>query len=300
MKKCDATVDPNCKEIDYIPLIKDIVHYFIVSVTVVVVAIPEGLPLAVTISLAYSVSQMQKEQNLVRRLDAAETMGGANVICTDKTGTLTQNKMTVKGLYTEDRVHIDDIDTVRFDQIHCNYLIAEGVAYNSSAHIETNKTTKKPEAVGNATEQGLLRYLMQHEVPHLENTMNDKAQHIVCQIPFDSLRKKGLTVIRHPQTPGVIRVFAKGAPDFMLKDCTSYFGADGNQLQLSQDKKDEIVNNIIRNSFGKKALRTLLIAYKDLTEDQYQTLKSQNNNFEHEEDKAILETDLTMLCIFGL
>jgi magnesium-transporting ATPase (P-type) len=120
-------------------------------------------------------------------------------------------------------VHIDDIDSVRFEHINCNYLIAEGVAYNST----------KAEAVGNATEQGLLRYLMQHEVPNLEDTMNEKAKHIICQIPFDSLRKKGLTVIRHPQTTGKIRVFAKGAPDFMLKDCTQYIGADGHTLELS-------------------------------------------------------------------
>ena len=84
---------------------KGIVNAIIVAITIIVVAVPEGLPLAVTISLAYSVNQMRRENNLVRRLEAAETMGGANEILTDKTGTLTQNKMTVIQLYTEGTTH---------------------------------------------------------------------------------------------------------------------------------------------------------------------------------------------------
>jgi Ca2+ transporting ATPase len=82
--------------------IKEFVHFFIIAITVVVVAMPEGLPLAVTISLAYSVMKMKKENNLVRKIEASETMGGADQICTDKTGTLTQNKMTVRGLWCGD------------------------------------------------------------------------------------------------------------------------------------------------------------------------------------------------------
>lgn len=78
-----------------------IINALIIAITIVVVAVPEGLPLAVTLSLAYSVNQMRKENNLVRRLEAAETMGGANEICTDKTGTLTENKMTVVEFYCE-------------------------------------------------------------------------------------------------------------------------------------------------------------------------------------------------------
>lgn len=81
-----------------------LVNYLILSITVIVVAVPEGLPLAVTISLAYSVAKMRKENNLVRRLDASETMGGANEVCTDKTGTLTKNQMTVQQLYINDQV----------------------------------------------------------------------------------------------------------------------------------------------------------------------------------------------------
>jgi Ca2+ transporting ATPase len=99
--------DPNCLPVDYIGLIKELVRFLIVSITIIVVAIPEGLPLAVTISLAYSVGKMKDKECLVRRIDASETMGGADQICTDKTGTLTENKMTTKAIYMFGRVITD-------------------------------------------------------------------------------------------------------------------------------------------------------------------------------------------------
>ena len=92
----------NSGQFDFMAFLSEVVHFFIIAITIVVVAMPEGLPLAVTISLAYSVMKMKQENNLVRKLDASETMGGADQICTDKTGTLTQNKMTVRGLWTMD------------------------------------------------------------------------------------------------------------------------------------------------------------------------------------------------------
>jgi calcium-translocating P-type ATPase len=97
--------DGNTQSLFTIDTLKELVGYVIIAITVIVVAVPEGLPLAVTISLAYSVMQMKKENNLVRKLDASETMGGANEICTDKTGTLTKNQMTVKEVYLLDQVH---------------------------------------------------------------------------------------------------------------------------------------------------------------------------------------------------
>jgi len=93
------------KEFKGVIFMSDLIDMFIIGITVVVVAMPEGLPLAVTISLAYSVAKMKDENNLVRKLEASETMGGADQICTDKTGTLTQNKMTVRGLWTLDTIY---------------------------------------------------------------------------------------------------------------------------------------------------------------------------------------------------
>lgn len=139
-----------------------VLNAFIIAITVIVVAVPEGLPLAVTISLAFSVSKMFEEHNLVRRLHASETMGGANEICSDKTGTLTQNRMTVQAVY----LNGDTTNGESFPSIHLNQnanILAESVVYNSSAFIETESSGLKV-VKGNVTEAGLLKYLMGSKV----------------------------------------------------------------------------------------------------------------------------------------
>lgn len=113
-----------------------ILNALIIGVTIVVVAVPEGLPLAVTISLAYSVGQMHKENNLVRKLHASETMGGANELCTDKTGTLTQNRMTVQAFYINGETQLGDGNASLLINKNCN-ILAESIIYNSSAFVET-------------------------------------------------------------------------------------------------------------------------------------------------------------------
>ena len=135
-----------------------LVNYLILSITVIVVAVPEGLPLAVTISLAYSVAKMRKENNLVRRLDASETMGGANEICTDKTGTLTKNQMTVQQVYLNDQVIVGRPN--KFSQTYkSSQLITQGVLFNCSARIEKSASGQL-EPKGNCTEVGIIKYLL--------------------------------------------------------------------------------------------------------------------------------------------
>lgn len=116
-----------------------LVNYLILSITVIVVAVPEGLPLAVTISLAYSVMKMKEENNLVRRLDASETMGGANEICTDKTGTLTKNQMTVQSIYLNDQVLAGRVPKNFAKDFPSSELMIQGVLFNCSARIERNE-----------------------------------------------------------------------------------------------------------------------------------------------------------------
>lgn len=144
------------------PNVIGVLNAFIIAITVIVVAVPEGLPLAVTISLAFSVSKMFEEHNLVRRLHASETMGGANEICSDKTGTLTQNRMTVQAVY----LNGDTTNGESFPSIHLNQnanILAESVVYNSSAFVETESSGLKV-VKGNVTEAGLLKYLMGSKV----------------------------------------------------------------------------------------------------------------------------------------
>lgn len=134
-------------------------NFIIIAITVIVVAVPEGLPLAVTISLAYSVMKMKLENNLVRKLDASETMGGANEICTDKTGTLTQNKMSVRQFYTSEQVYSGRPRD--FNSIPSSDLLTKGVLYNCSARVETDPVTKRLVPKGNCTEQGLINFLIE-------------------------------------------------------------------------------------------------------------------------------------------
>lgn len=199
VKNCSEALDPStCVEMGFIPLLKEIVRYFIVAVTVIVVAIPEGLPLAVTISLAYSVAKMQKGNCLVRKIEASETMGGANQVVTDKTGTLTTNKMTVRGLYTMDQMFIEPqtFDRMKFQDLGNKDLMVEGVLYNCSAHTEVDKRTGNPIAVGNASEQGIIRFFIDNGIgANVESIFATKEKSIICSIPFDSQRKKSLVAI---------------------------------------------------------------------------------------------------------
>lgn len=135
------------------------VNFIIIAITVIVVAVPEGLPLAVTISLAFSVMKMKEENNLVRKLDASETMGGANEICTDKTGTLTKNQMSVKAFYTMDQIFMGR--PANFKDIKTTEILSQGVLYNCSARIEKDPVTHALVPKGNCTEQGLIRFLME-------------------------------------------------------------------------------------------------------------------------------------------
>lgn len=137
--------------------LNDIVSFAIISISLIIAAVPEGLPLAVTIALAFSVMQMKKDNNLVRKLEASETMGGANEICTDKTGTLTINQMTVQQFFTKGKIY-DAVPSGELRKLDTADILAESVLFNCSARIEQ----EKGETVvrGNSTEKGLIGFLI--------------------------------------------------------------------------------------------------------------------------------------------
>ncbi len=216
----------------------DLLDAFIIGVTVVVVAIPEGLPLAVTISLAYSVSKMADENNLVKQLDASETMGGANEICTDKTGTLTQNRMEVKEVYYRSEVKKGH-GTVPNDE-----LLAECVLYNSTAFVE-NEGGKRV-VKGNATECGLINYFLESSID-VDNLISNKSStgFQVFEIPFDSNRKMATSVVLHNGTRRH-RVFVKGAPEFVIKKCSHVLAREGN-IAFSDDLKLKVIKEVCKS-----------------------------------------------------
>ncbi|RAL08533.1 putative calcium transporting ATPase (Pmc1) [Aspergillus homomorphus CBS 101889] len=249
----------------------------IVTVTVIVVAIPEGLPLAVTLALAFATGRMLKEHNLVRQLRACETMGNATVICSDKTGTLTQNKMTaVVGLFGVSEsfgqlpndtssegipVHVPDA-VARFPASFKNLLVKSIVA-NSTAFEERRETGT--ELVGNKTEIALLQLAQEHL--GVVDLAAERAEVDLLQVyPFDSARKAMALVYRvHPDR---YRVLVKGAAEVVLRACNTVVCAssateeDVQVDHLSASDIESTEQSI--NAYASASLRTIGLAYRDL------------------------------------
>ena len=278
--------------------IADVLNAFILGITIVVVAIPEGLPLAVTIGLAFSVGKMQEENNLVRSMKSSETMGNANEICTDKTGTLTMNQMQVMEAYFEDDI-IQGQSNPAINSQHSAELITESIIYNSTAYIETNDNGVK-ETTGNVTEVGLIKYLTQSKVNAEKMIEQREKNEIIFKLPFNSKRKRATTVIKHPSQAGKVRVFVKGAPEIIIEKCVSLIGQRGEVMEMTPEKRDRIIYEDVVKKFARKCYRTLLLAYADYDEAKWEELKANRNNFESLEDKEGAEQGLTLIGVVGL
>lgn len=266
----------------------------ILGITIVVVAVPEGLPLAVTISLAYSVMKMKDDNNLVRRLDASETMGGANQICSDKTGTLTQNKMSVVEVYSEDKID-KNIDKWTNGTKHLFYLNA---GCNSTAQLLKDAENENKEIrQGSQTECGMLDFIRKYG----QDYQKLRSEHTeVYGIPFSSSRKRMTTVIKSEKNKDRYTVLVKGASEIILGLCTKYIGAGGNEAEMDEKKLDEIKNNVI-SKFANEAYRTLSIAYKEITKEEYDKLVNEFDLDDENEDlDQFLESELILISIIGI
>ncbi len=213
-----------------------------IAVTLIVVAVPEGLPMAVTLSLAYSMRRMLKEKNLVRRLHACETMGATTVICTDKTGTLTQNQMNV----SEACFYGCDSDVL--DGSEEAMLISENMAVNSTAHLSTDNNGATS-VIGNPTEGALLLWLKEKGIDYV--ALRDGCE-VLEEIPFSTDRKFMATVVNSPAL-GKDVLYVKGAPEIVYEMCSSTWG-DVDRATIREQLKD----------FQDKAMRTLGFAYRVL------------------------------------
>ncbi|XP_058619349.1 plasma membrane calcium-transporting ATPase 3b isoform X3 [Onychostoma macrolepis] len=265
------------------------VKFFIIGVTVLVVAVPEGLPLAVTISLAYSVKKMMKDNNLVRHLDACETMGNATAICSDKTGTLTTNRMTVVQAYINDQ-HFREVPDP--SQINSNTLeivvnaISINCAYTSKI-MPPDVEGGLPKQVGNKTECGLLGFLLDLKrdyVPVREQIPEEKLYKVYT---FNSVRKSMSTVVQMPD--GNFRLYSKGASEILLKKCSSILGANGEARSFKPRDRDEMVKKVIE-PMACEGLRTICIAYRDLPCDPEPDW----------DNEAEIVTDLTCISVVGI
>ena len=242
---------------------------FIIGVTIVVVAVPEGLPLSVTIALSYSTKKMLADKNLIRVLAACETMGNATNICSDKTGTLTENRMTVVKALFANVVQEDtalENDTVISADISnaAKEIILQGIGTCSTAKIIEKDDEYHPTIVGNKTEAALL-LLARSSFFGNDNFMSRRAaanfgkQGGSRLFPFSSHRKRMSVIVNNNSTSNWT-LYHKGAGEIVLEDCTSYLDADGNIKPMTDAKKEELQQMIKR--FASQALRCVALAHR--------------------------------------
>jgi Ca2+ transporting ATPase len=262
----------------------DYLRFFIVGVTVLVVAIPEGLPLAVTIALAFSVRKMLKDQNLVRHLDACETMGSATTICSDKTGTLTTNRMTVVQCYVGGKEFSTAVSLQQAMATSTADLLSLSIALNSTAEIlPPIQAGGLPEHTGNKTECALLQLMADMGVEYSKIRKEHSIGHMIT---FSSAKKRMSIVV--PLTNSSCRVFTKGASEIVLGLCTSLHQLDGSvdNAFLVHREAEAVIDK-----YASQAYRTLCLGYRDIAEP-IEVVKVWPD-----ED---IEKDLTCLAIVGI
>ncbi|XP_035886705.1 plasma membrane calcium-transporting ATPase 2 isoform X2 [Phyllostomus hastatus] len=265
------------------------VKFFIIGVTVLVVAVPEGLPLAVTISLAYSVKKMMKDNNLVRHLDACETMGNATAICSDKTGTLTTNRMTVVQAYIGD-VHYKEIPDPSSINAKTMELLVNAIAINSAYTTKILPPEKEgalPRQVGNKTECGLLGFVLDLKQDYEPVRSQMPEEKLYKVYTFNSVRKSMSTVIKLPDES--FRMYSKGASEIVLKKCCKILNAAGEPRVFRPRDRDDMVKKVIE-PMACDGLRTICVAFRDFP-------SSPEPDWDNEND---ILNDLTCICVVGI
>ncbi len=212
-----------------------------IAVTLVVVAVPEGLPMAVTLSLAYSMRRMLKSNNLVRKMHACETMGATTVICTDKTGTLTQNQMQIY------KTNFYGLPDQKLGNDELSHLIEEGIAVNSTAQLDLTDAGH-PKALGNPTEGALLLWLNAQGVNF--QSLKDKVK-LIEELPFSTERKYMATIVK--SSDGREILYVKGAPEIIFGLCSNY-----------PDGVDKAVVDKQLLEYQNQAMRTLGFAWQEI------------------------------------
>lgn len=271
----------------------DLLQYFIIGISIVVVAVPEGLPLAVTISLAFSMRRMMADKNMVRELKACETMGSATVIASDKTGTLTQNRMTTVS------VAVFDLPPCKPNADLKNRLntgaaqrLLRAIAFNSTAEIDARDTTKPAIFHGNPTEGALLLFTstalgLSYKKERLHK---EEQQAEVSRLAFNKANKYQATVVDekklNPLEPSGLVLYVTGAPEIVLAKCSHAATVSGDEVPLCGERLSHYAT-VVEQMAG-QGLRTLALAYRRLPEnvDPY--------------DIQGAQTNLTLLGVFGI
>eukprot|EP00250_Pteridium_aquilinum_P029824 c40185_g1_i1 orf=407-3571(+) len=265
-----------------------IVDIFAIAVTIVVVAVPEGLPLAVTLSLAYAMKKMMGDRALVRKLSACETMGSATAICTDKTGTLTLNQMTVVQTWVA-----GSFRGVKGEGLsdEARSLILEGIAQNTTAHINIPVEGKQPEVIGSPTEKAVLMWGLELGM----NFVLVKSLSQVLQVEtFNSIKKRAGVAVRVTKGGSShVRVHWKGAAELILEDSDHILKADNSKSPLNHNERQNLLKEVIEG-MGAQSLRCVAFGYLELRDDAVPT------DDEQLEVWKIPERPLILTAIIGM
>ncbi|KAJ0985137.1 hypothetical protein J5N97_003493 [Dioscorea zingiberensis] len=260
------------------------IKFFTVAVTIVVVAVPEGLPLAVTLTLAYSMKKMMADKALVRRLSACETMGSATTICSDKTGTLTMNQMTVMEAYIGG-IRLDAPDSFERISSTLTSILIEGIALNTTGSVFEPENGEANEITGSPTEKAILSWGCKLGMKF------DKIRSKIAVLnvfPFNSEKKRGGVAL---QSDSKVHIHWKGAAELVLSSCTSWLDADGSPQELNSDKVDEFIKSI--ETMAARSLRCVAFAYR-----QYDPADIPSE--ELRENWDLPENELILLGIVGI
>ena len=307
---------------------KKILDIIILCISIVVVAIPEGLPLAVTLSLAFSIKKMMDYNNLVRKMHACETMGGANYICTDKTGTLTKNEMSVFEVLTgswkkqltqnldlelegigkldKQNKNPDEVKQIRenYDSLFSNEEFWQILKLSIAVNVDSSiKMLDKKNINGdmeicetkNKTDKAFIDFLYRFRSPiSIEKEKYLKNEGSYKQFPFDSKRKRMTTFVKSNDFPTGYRLFSKGGGENARVFCKYYLDpGTGEKKTLDDSISTQIKQSI--EEFNKDKLRSLYIAYKDITQEEFEECEKTDIN-----GKLIDQYDLIFLAVFGI
>ena len=306
-----------------------ILQIILLCVSIIVVAIPEGLPLAVSLSLAFSIKKLMDQNNLVRKMHSCETMGGANYICTDKTGTLTRNQMHIFKVYNPSKTEeitlketmevqnagslsadkSENIANKKIREPSSNYFsnekFWEELKVAMTLNIEGSiQFLDKPNLDGdmevfktkNNTDEAFIDFLYRFQSPFSETYKNYIEDKDTCikRIPFDSKLKKMVTCVQSSKFPTGYRAFSKGGAEKVKEIANQYIDLnDGSVKKLGDQELNSISDKI--NHFNQAMLRSLYISYRDITKEEFEEFSTQSDL-----GKTIDSHDMIFVAIVGI
>jgi len=275
-------------------IIDALVNAFLISVTVIVVAIPEGLPMAVTISLAYSVKKMKEEHNLVRHLEASEIMGNVNNVCTDKTGTLTEGKMSLRNIFVGDydfklvRNSDDEKMNTKLQDIFLRSVIN---SKNESTIIQ--RVEGKLVATGNFTECAIIQYVIDNKL-YTEELKEKNG--LLGLLPFKSDYKFEAHIYKK-NGENNYKLYVKGAPEIVFQYCTQYLNKVGDFANFNDFAKKNFMDK--QEEYADSAMRTLVIAFRDIPAKEFDNANKQNEPLSFQFFLSVMK-DLKITAMLGI